>query len=124
MSVALPFSKRLTACVTVFPCIQIAAPSGAQTLTTNAATVASLQAVYYALYANYQTLIEQDTVNQEGVLDAAIASAVTNIQTLNTVVQSLTVTTANLSVLVPWQEITANAVTQIINVQNAPDDDS
>ena len=106
----LPFSKRTTAAVSLFPTIFIASPQGAQRLAGDAATVAALALAYAQLTAVYPILIHQDTANNRADLYAAIKTAISTLCALNSTLQGMTASGDAAFVLADWQIVVANAL--------------
>lgn len=120
----IPFSQRTTAAVAVFACIFIASPQGAQGL--RGVTVAQISALaleYGQLINLYPSLITQDVANQQSVLNAEIASAITIIGNLSTTLAGMTASTPDSQVILAgWQSIVANMLVQVKAAGAAPGD--
>ena len=114
--ISLPFSKRTTASVAVFPCILIASHHGAQKFTSTAATIGALQLEYAQLSHAYRKLRHQDTANNRVDLYAAIALAETAVANLNVTISAMTATGDNAVLLQGMQIVVANALTSIQSV--------
>jgi hypothetical protein len=122
--VPLPFSARTTVAVAVFRALFLT--RAAQRLSSVATTIGALNAVHAQLYADYFILITtppfqvSNAGSDEFVpFPDAVANALTNLQTLVTLVQSIPSTLSNQIVLAQLQIDCANAVVQ---VQNAATD--
>lgn len=115
--IRLPFSQRTTAAVCVFACIGIAAPAGAQKLTSTPQTIAALQLEYAGLLHTYRRLRHQDTANNQADLDAAVNMAVQFVGQLNTTIDAMMASGDNGIVLSGLQVVVANALMNIKNVQ-------
>jgi hypothetical protein len=121
-TIPLPFSKRTTAAVVTFACLQqskfaqaLLIPATAATV----ATVAALQAEHDNLYEAYRKLRRQDVANQALVLDDAIGAAQAAINALYATVQAMTLPVPppdDAKTLVNIQAVVANAVQTMSNV--------
>lgn len=118
MPLPIPFSRRTTAAVSVFACIFIASPTGAQTLTSSVPTITALQLEYSQLINEYPLLIHQDTANNQADLYAAIAKAETTVSNLHDTIQAITATSDNAFVLAGMQEVVAHALASLQAVQS------
>jgi hypothetical protein len=85
--ISLPFTLRTTAAVTLFACLQAAI--SAQTLTTDVATISALQLLRHQMFTTYKILRRQDVANQKEKLDAAVADAQTEIDSLYAIVSAM-----------------------------------
>ena len=113
--VVLPFSRRETTAVSVFPCIFAAKFS--QTLTSTASIIGALQVQYAQLNSVYAILIHQDTANNAAVLHTAIATSLAIVTRLNTTVQLITSTLQNAVALANVQSSVKNALGWITLVE-------
>ena len=118
MSTPLPFSRRTTAAVSVFACIFVASPTGAQTLTSNVSTITALQLEYSQLINVYPLLIHQDTANNAADLDAAIAQAETVVASLHATIDGMMASGDAFYVLQGMQEVVAHALASLQAVQS------
>jgi hypothetical protein len=115
--IPLPFSKRTTAAVVTFACLQQA--KLAQTLTTNATTIGALVTEQHNLFVAYRKLQRQDVANQAVKLNDAIGDAQTAINALNTTVQGMSLPVPppdDAKTLVNIQAAVGNAVRTMSNV--------
>lgn len=116
VKIPLPFSLRTTAAVTVFSCLQQC--KLALTITTDALTISALQLLQHQLFVTYRILQHQDVANQKEKLDAAIADAEMEIDSLYAVVLAMPAPippTDDANVLPRIVAVVANGVRQISN---------
>lgn len=118
--IVLPFSRRTTAAVCVFACHQIASPRGAQVFAFgDAATLGALNIWYAQLFTEYRILRHQDVANQATILTNAINAAVTTVTGLKATLDAMTARPNAAFILTGYQIVVANALTNLINAQNA-----
>lgn len=120
----IPFTRRTSTSVAVFAAIFAASPQGAQMYANNTTQLGSLALSYAQLVATYRTLLDQDQANNEVVLDANIATAVTQLTALNATMQSITPTVAlqDSFTLAHLQLVVYNGLQQATAAQNAAGD--
>jgi hypothetical protein len=124
MTIALPFSKRLTTATTIFTCFNVA--KNAQAVST--ATVIQINALQlqYANLTNlYRQVYQQDVPNQAAVLDTYSTLAQTYILALQTTLNGMAQPNPpayDKFLLTTMQVIVDNAMQQMANVVAAPDD--
>lgn len=123
MPTPLPFSLRTVTAICVFNCLFIASPQGAQTFAFgNAAIIGPLQLSYAQLVTLYTELRQQDIPNAEVVLDGLIASAITTVLALQSILSAIVTATPDGSVILHgMQTVVANA---IANLKQAQADES
>ena len=126
MSIQLPFSKRTTTAITLFTCLFIASPQGAQAVdTVTVAQIAALQLEYATIFSTYRKVQHQDQANQAAVLDANILSAQTVILQLQATLNGMAQPNPpeyDALLLTHMQLIVNAAVVTMANVVAAPDD--
>lgn len=126
MSILLPFSKRTTTAVTLFKCLFVASPQGAQAVdTVTVAQIAALQLEYATLFSTYRKVQHQDVANQAAVLDTYIMQAQTVILQLQSTLNGMTQPNPpeyDALLLTIMRQIVNAAVVTMANVVAAPDD--
>jgi hypothetical protein len=126
MSVTLPFSKRTTTAVTLFTCLFIASPQGAQQIdTATVAQISALQQEYATIFHTYRQVRHQDVANQASKLDVYILAAQTVIEQLQTTLNGMTQPNPpeyDELLLTHMQLVVDAAAVTMANVVAAPDD--
>lgn len=126
MSITLPFSKRTTCSVTLFTCLFVASPQGAQQIdTVTSAQLGALSLEYATIFSVYRKVCHQDTANQAAVLDTYILQAQTVILQLQATLNGMAQPNPpeyDALLLTHMQLIVNAAVVTIANVVAAPDD--